>query len=148
MRQTTKEFTVVGAWRKGITVGNWREGGCAAQSLIHSLILEFITARTQLRLKSWKGPQVSSSVESRELPKSEEKIGGVGTGSSSTNKLRWSMCFSYKIHFEIEPNAKLLRAMHLITYFKYLYFSYLTTLLTNTQNNLGFSCALPAAHAL
>ena len=102
MRQTTKEFTVVGAWPKGITVGNWREGGCAAQSLIHSLILEFLTARTQLRLKSWKGPQVSSvatggmgaradnpsSVESRELPKYEEKIGGVGTGSSSTNKLR------------------------------------------------------------
>ena len=36
MRQTTAEFTVVGAWPKGITVGNWREGGCAAQSLIHS----------------------------------------------------------------------------------------------------------------
>jgi len=26
----------VGAWPKGITVGNWREGGCAAHSLIHS----------------------------------------------------------------------------------------------------------------
>jgi len=26
----------VGAWPKGITVGNWREGGCAAQSVIHS----------------------------------------------------------------------------------------------------------------
>ena len=26
----------MGAWPKGITVGNWREGGCAAQSLIHS----------------------------------------------------------------------------------------------------------------
>ena len=24
----------VGAWPKGITVGNWREGGCAAHSLI------------------------------------------------------------------------------------------------------------------
>ena len=36
MRQTTREFTVVGAWPKGIPVGNWREGGCAAQSLIHS----------------------------------------------------------------------------------------------------------------
>jgi len=35
MGQTTREFTV-GAWPKGITVGNWREGGCAAQSLIHS----------------------------------------------------------------------------------------------------------------
>ena len=37
MRQTTREFTVVGAWPKGITVGNWREAGCAAQSLIHSV---------------------------------------------------------------------------------------------------------------
>jgi len=36
MGQTTREFTVVGAWPKGITMGNWREGGCAAQSLIHS----------------------------------------------------------------------------------------------------------------
>jgi len=26
----------VDAWPKEITVGNWREGGCAAQSLIHS----------------------------------------------------------------------------------------------------------------
>ena len=26
----------MGAWPKGITVGNWREGGCAAQSVIHS----------------------------------------------------------------------------------------------------------------
>jgi len=34
MRQTTGEFTVVGAWPKGITVGSWREGGCAAHSLI------------------------------------------------------------------------------------------------------------------
>jgi len=38
--------------------------------------------------------------------------------------------------------------MYLITYFKYLYVNYLTTLQTNTQNNLGFSHALPAAHAL
>jgi len=36
----------------------------------------------------------------------------------------------------------------LITYFKYLYFSYLTTLQTNSQNNLGSSHALPAAHAV
>ena len=36
MRQTTREFTVVSAWPKGITVGNWREEGCAAQSLIRS----------------------------------------------------------------------------------------------------------------
>jgi len=36
MRQTTREFTVWGAWPNGITVGNWREGGCAAQSLILS----------------------------------------------------------------------------------------------------------------
>jgi len=36
MRQTTGEFTVVGAGTKEITVGNWREGGCAAQLLIHS----------------------------------------------------------------------------------------------------------------
>ena len=26
----------VAAWPKGITVGNWREGGCTAHSLIHS----------------------------------------------------------------------------------------------------------------
>ena len=26
----------MGAWPKGITVGNWREGGYTAQSLIHS----------------------------------------------------------------------------------------------------------------
>ena len=26
----------MGAWPKGITVGNWREGGCAAHSLIHA----------------------------------------------------------------------------------------------------------------
>ena len=32
MRQTTREFSVVGAWPKGITVGNWREGGCTAHS--------------------------------------------------------------------------------------------------------------------
>ena len=40
--------------------------------------------------------------------------------------------------------------MYLVTYFKYLYFNYryLTNLQTNTQNNLGFSHALPAAHAL
>ena len=38
--------------------------------------------------------------------------------------------------------------MYLIAYFKYLYFNYLTTLRTNTQNNVGFSHALPAAHAL
>ena len=38
--------------------------------------------------------------------------------------------------------------MRLITYFKYSYFDYLTTLQTNTQNSLGFSRALPAAHAL
>jgi len=38
--------------------------------------------------------------------------------------------------------------MYLITYFKYLHFNYLTTLQTNTQNSLGFSHALPAAHAL
>jgi len=36
MRQTTREFTIVSAWPKGITVGNWREEGCAAQSLIRS----------------------------------------------------------------------------------------------------------------
>jgi len=36
----------------------------------------------------------------------------------------------------------------LITYFKYLYFNYLTALQTNTQNNLGFSHNLPAAHAI
>jgi len=36
MRQTTREFTVVSAWFKGITVGNWREEGCATQSLIRS----------------------------------------------------------------------------------------------------------------
>ena len=34
MRQTTREFSVVGAWPKGITVGNWREGGWAAHSSI------------------------------------------------------------------------------------------------------------------
>jgi len=28
----------VGAWPKGITVGNWREGGCAAQSLIRGAL--------------------------------------------------------------------------------------------------------------
>jgi len=38
--------------------------------------------------------------------------------------------------------------MYLITCFKYLYFNYLTTLQTNTQNNLGFSHALLAAHAV
>ena len=38
--------------------------------------------------------------------------------------------------------------MYLITYFKYLYFNYLTTLQTNTQNNLRFSHALLAADAL
>ena len=38
--------------------------------------------------------------------------------------------------------------MYLITYFKYLYFSYLTTLQTNTHNNLGFSHVLPAVRAL
>jgi len=38
--------------------------------------------------------------------------------------------------------------VHLIAYFKYLCFNYLTTLQANTQNNLGFSRALPAAHAL
>jgi len=43
---------------------------------------------------------------------------------------------------------KMQNAMYLITYFKYLYFSYLTTLQAHTQNNLGFSHALPAAHAL
>ena len=26
----------MGVWPKGITVRNWREGGCAAHSLIHS----------------------------------------------------------------------------------------------------------------
>jgi len=44
MRQTTREFTVVGAWPKGITVGNWKEGGCAAHSLIHSY--SFISTTT------------------------------------------------------------------------------------------------------
>jgi len=29
--------------------------------------------------------------------------------------------------------------VYLITYFKYLYFNYLTTLQTNTQNNIDFS---------
>ena len=38
--------------------------------------------------------------------------------------------------------------MYFITYFKCLYFNYLTTLQTNTQNNLDFSHALPAAHAV
>jgi len=58
------------------------------------------------------------------------------------------MYFSYKIHFETEQSTKYkLHAMYLITYFKYLHFNYLTTLQTNTQNNLGFSHALPAAHA-
>ena len=39
MRQTTREFTMCGgAWPKGITVGNWREGGCAAESLIRRLV--------------------------------------------------------------------------------------------------------------
>ena len=38
--------------------------------------------------------------------------------------------------------------MYLIMYFKYLYFNYLTTLQTNTQKNLGFSHAVPAAHAV
>jgi len=41
-----------------------------------------------------------------------------------------------------------LHAVYLITYFKYLHFNYLTTLQTNTQNNLGFSHALPAAHVV
>jgi len=36
MSQTTGEFTVAGVWPMGITVGNWREGGYAAHSLIHS----------------------------------------------------------------------------------------------------------------
>ena len=35
MTQTTGVHCV-GAWPKGITVGNWREEGCAAQSLIPS----------------------------------------------------------------------------------------------------------------
>jgi len=38
--------------------------------------------------------------------------------------------------------------MYLITYFKYLHFNYLTTLQTNTQNNIGFSHAVAAAHSL
>jgi len=33
--------------------------------------------------------------------------------------------------------------MYLITSFKYLYFNYLTTMQTNTQNKLGFSHVLP-----
>jgi len=41
-----------------------------------------------------------------------------------------------------------LHAVYLITYFKYLHFNYLTTLQTNTQNNLGFSHALPAARVV
>ena len=40
MRQTTGDFTVVGAWPKGITVGNWREGGCATQSLITTIAFD------------------------------------------------------------------------------------------------------------
>jgi len=43
---------VGGAWRKGTTVGNWREGGCAAQSLIHSYSFISTTVdKTQLRRK-------------------------------------------------------------------------------------------------
>ena len=38
--------------------------------------------------------------------------------------------------------------MYLITYVKYLYFNYLTTMQTNTQYNMGFSHVLPAARAL
>jgi len=38
--------------------------------------------------------------------------------------------------------------VYLIAYFKYLYFNYLTTLQTNTQNDLGFSVGLLAAHSL
>jgi len=49
MRQATGEFIVVGAWPKGTTVGNWKEGGCAAQSLIHSY--SFISTTVDDRLK-------------------------------------------------------------------------------------------------
>jgi len=45
-------------------------------------------------------------------------------------------------------NTNYMPCMYLVTYFKYLYFNYLTTLQTNTQNNLGFSHALTAARAL
>ena len=84
-----------------------------------------------------------------ELPKSEEKkIGGGwgGIGPSWPNELRSYVYYSYNIHFETEKNK--LHAIYLITYFKNLYFHYLTTLQTNAPNNLGFSHALPAAHAL
>jgi len=47
------------------------------------------------------------------------------------------MCFSYKNAFRNWIKYKL-HAMYLITYFKYMYFNYMTTLQTNTQNNLGF----------
>ena len=57
----------------------------------------------------------------------------------------------YKIHVETEQSTKYkLRANYLITVyvFQILYSNYSTTLQTNTQNNLGFSHALPAAHAV
>jgi len=50
-------------------------------------------------------------------------------------------CFCVATEFSVNKDLY-------ITYFKYLHFKYLTALQTNTQNNLGFSHALPAARAV
>ena len=61
------------------------------------------------------------------------------------------VCISVtKIHFKIDLNTFFykLHAMYLITYFKDLYLKLLDNSAKSTQDNLGFSCAFPAAYAL
>jgi len=91
----------------------------------------------------WHVPPEPQSGRVTELPKSEEKkleVGGGDIGPSWPNELRSYVYYSYNIHFETEKNK--LHAIYLITYFKNLFFHYLTTRQTSTQNNLGFSHAV------
>ena len=74
-----------------------------------------------------------------------EKIGGgVGYWIIFAKQIMLKYVFSLQNTFRNWIKYKL-HAVYLITY---LYFNYLSTLQINTQDNLCFSRALPAAHAL
>ena len=74
-------------------------------------------------------------------PKSEEKkMEGMGVSDHLGQRTYVEICIL------VTKNISKLNQIQIMC--QILIFNYLTTLQTNTQNNLGFSDALPAAHAL
>jgi len=73
----------------------------------------------------------------------EEKNGGVVRVPDHLGQINYA-----EICIFVTKYISKLNKIQITSHLKYLYFNYLTNLHTNTKNDLGFSHALPAAHAL